>query len=509
VTFVDYEVAAGAGLDYGSFGGRAQFGLGRGALLVQFHQRSFDDYRSPRETVDNSSSRDSGGLVRGVVPIGAGRIDLGLQINRARDLSRPTEEPDVSRTVYPLEDSDRLTLAYDLPGRGGFSRFELRAFAGRYRLITERVTVDTCTSTTCVSTCTSTTCVSRSDVRANDASLKLIAVRPGRRGLLRLGIDLVSRFGLQAEDRVEDHPSGGPPVVISDMKTIRDARRFDSALFVEGEHSPGSRAFSLSAGIRGDAVSTRNSGGSLGDRDTNQSAISGYAGMTWRAGAGIETTIQVSRGFRDPSLSDRYFQGTTGRGTIIGNPDLEPETTRQFDLAFRVQREQARFAAYGYLYRIHDLVERYESAPDMFAFRNRGEEEIFGLEVEWNVEIRPRLSARFTATYARGEILDDGSNPDDIPGDSLAISLLHRPGDRWWWQGRVRGVRSDNRPGPTERATPGYAVLDASVGFNLSEAFRIRLNLNNLTDKEYPSSPDSRSPLALGRSAALTLAGRF
>ncbi|MCZ6695520.1 MAG: TonB-dependent receptor plug domain-containing protein, partial [Acidobacteria bacterium] len=46
VTFVDYEVAAGAGLDYGSFGGRAQFGLGRGAVLAQFHQRSFDDYRS-------------------------------------------------------------------------------------------------------------------------------------------------------------------------------------------------------------------------------------------------------------------------------------------------------------------------------------------------------------------------------------------------------------------------------------------------------------------------------
>ena len=174
VTFVDYEAAAGAGLEYASFGARAQIALGRGAVLAQFHQRSFDDYRSPRGTVDNSSARDSGGLVRGLVPIGAGRIDIGLQINRARDLSRPTEEEesDPSRTVYPLEDSDRLTLAYDLPGRGAFSGFELSGFVGRYRLITERATVDTSTSTTRIS---------QSDVEAGDASLKFIAIRPGGR----------------------------------------------------------------------------------------------------------------------------------------------------------------------------------------------------------------------------------------------------------------------------------------------------------------------------------------
>ena len=164
-------------------------------------------------------------------------------------------------------------------------------------------------------------------------------------------------------------------------------------------------------------------------------------------------------------------------------------------------------------------MERFEPAPcpdiptkclvEMFTFRNRGEEEIFGLEVEWDVEIRPRLSARFIVSHARGEILDDGSDPDDIPGDSLALSLFHRPGDRWWWQGRVRAVRSDDRFGPTERATPGYAVLDASFGFDVSDALRIRLNLNNITDKGYPSSQDARSPLAPGRSAALTLSGRF
>jgi outer membrane receptor protein involved in Fe transport len=37
----------------------------------------------------------------------------------------------------------------------------------------------------------------------------------------------------------------------------------------------------------------------------------------------------------------------------------------------------------------------------------------------------------------------------------------------------------------------------------------VRLNLGNLADKEYLASADDRTPLAPGRSAALTLAGRF
>ena len=51
--------------------------------------------------------------------------------------------------------------------------------------------------------------------------------------------------------------------------------------------------------------------------------------------AGFSATAQVARGFRDPTLSDRYFRGPTGRGFITGNPDLEPETSLQCDGALR------------------------------------------------------------------------------------------------------------------------------------------------------------------------------
>lgn len=494
-----FETAAGAGEGFAAFGGEVNIPVAGGALLAQFHQRSFDDYDSPREEVDNSSARDLGGLVRGLIPMGEARLTLGFQADRGRDISRPARDSDTARTVYPLEDSDRFTMSLDLGGRSGFTSLELRGFLGRYRLLTERHTVES----------TTTTRTSRADVDADDASLRFVATRPVPRGVLRTGLDVTGRFNLHAENEITERVSGGASTLISHDRAIEDARRIDTGVFLEVERALGSsERSSVAAGLRGDDISSSNRGGFFDDRSRSDGALSGYAAFTWRVGEAFSTSVQVARGFRDPQLSDRYFRGVTARGLITGNPDLDPETTRQLDVAVRASAGPVDLALFGYLYEVRHLVERFEIAADEFAFRNRGEEEIIGLELEADLRIKPTISARATVGYARGTIEDDGSDAADIPPDSLTLSLLHRPAS-WWWQLRLRAVARDDRPGPTESVTPGHVVIDASLGLKLSEALELRLNLGNLTDKEFPNGSDSHAPLAPGRSAAVTLAGRF
>jgi outer membrane receptor protein involved in Fe transport len=114
-------VLAGAtGTPYGTAGVEANLPLGKGALLLQGHARRFGDYSSPEGEVENSSAEDAGFLVRGLTPLGASRLSLGLQVDRARDVERPSSETD-RRTVYPTEDSDRLTLALERADWKGFS----------------------------------------------------------------------------------------------------------------------------------------------------------------------------------------------------------------------------------------------------------------------------------------------------------------------------------------------------------------------------------------------------
>jgi outer membrane receptor protein involved in Fe transport len=237
--------------------------------------------------------------------------------------------------------------------------------------------------------------------------------------------------------------------------------------------------------------------------------VSGYGALRWRLGDGWEASLQLARGFRDARLSDRYFKGVTGRGEVTGNPDLDPETSRQLDLALRGKAGPLQIAAYGYLYRIRDLIERYRIDEDSFGFRNRNEEEIHGFELEADWLMRPKLSLRTTIGLARGEIREDGSDPDDIPADTLTLSLHHRPTERIWWRLDATAVDADERPGPTERETHGYGVFDAAAGYRFDHGLELRLLLGNLTDKSYLSSSDEKAPLAPGRSAAIVLAGRF
>jgi len=88
---------------------------------------------------------------------------------------------------------------------------------------------------------------------------------------------------------------------------------------------------------------------------------------------------------------------------VTGNPDLQPETSLQFDVAVRFTASRYRVAVYAYHYRIDDLIERYETAPDTFTFRNRGQARIRGVELELQGDLaRDGASKRPGSCRGRG-----------------------------------------------------------------------------------------------------------
>ncbi len=494
-----WELSAGVGREFASGGLEVNAPLGKGALLVQTRARSASDYRSPDGVVENSSSRDRGALLRALLPSGRTRMTFGLRIDRGREIERPRADPNDRRTVYPEENSERLTFGALLPVPRGLDSLELDAFVGSYRLITDRVDVGPGGG------------VERADVDANDASVRLIGVRPWAAGLLRIGLDASSRFDLEARNfAFRRLPNGGLEQVVSDT-AIESARRIAAGLFVELDRPLPRLSGSLSAGLRGDRVETTNEGGGFGDLSTRNDSPSGYAAFTWHPAARWFASLQYAHGFRDARLSDRYFSGVTGRGRIVGNPDLEPETSDQLDLAVHASLGALRLGLFGYRYRIEDLIERFRVAgqDDLFTFANRGEVELRGVELEADLELARGLDLRVTANWAEGRILDDGSAPNDVPPEVLTLALRRRLPGRLWWRVSVSAFAPDDDPGSTEIATPGYAVVDAAAGFELGAGLEARVLAGNLLDRRYPDSSDEDAPLAPGFSLALVLAGRF
>ena len=114
-----------------------------------------------------------------------------------------------------------------------------------------------------------------------------------------------------------------------------------------------------------------------------------------------------------------------------------------------------------------------------------------GIELEGSFDLTKTLAARLGVGVVRGEILDDGTTPSDIPADRLTFSLVQTL-RRWWWRATAAAVAKKDDVGPTEIATPSYRTLDASVGVKVFRELEVRLHGWNLTDDWHGAIPDGK-----------------
>jgi iron complex outermembrane receptor protein len=439
-----------------------------GAILAAVHARRADDGEDARgATIANSGYRDRGLMLRFVRDASFGRVRAGLMTSQARDIGAPTS--DTVLTVYPDERATLATFAIDQQRSGFLTSAALRASIGSYAITTNRIR---------------TTGVESASVKAHDGSFRLSGERARGRSRIAAGVDFVSRFDVRA------NPS------------IDDATRTDLGLYGtwSGTITP---LLHLGGGLRADRVASENRGGFYGDITRNDTALSGFGAATVGPFSGVSITGQIATGYREPTISDRYFRGISGRGFVIGNPLLEPERSTQLDAGIRWSGARSRAALYAYHYQIRNLVERFRAGND-FQFRNRGEAEVRGVELELQQRLMPSLDLQIGSAIARGEDVASGAPLDDIAPPTLHVSL------RWAAaRGSAFATASrygrDDRPGPVETTRAGYAELDLGGGWRIAPRLELRVVVRNVTNSRHFGSADAVAAFAPGRTVIVAL----
>lgn len=474
-------------------------GLAAGGVLVQAHVRNADDYDSPEGEVFNSGWQDSGVLAHFSHEVAKGVLTAAWQGDYARDVGRPRTNSRTVRFYYPFEDSNRFTASYEIPDVAGFERLSFTGFLG---------TFDQRTDQDRFATATTGRSIERADISANDFHVRGGAERLFHNVRLELGVDVNGRYGLEALDINQAFDLDGSLTRDTTNVSVENARRIDTGLYVQAEGAVAGM-LRLSGGARFDRVTTTNVAGYFGDRSTDNSAGSGFGAATVGPFEGFSLTAQVSRGFRDPLLSDRYFRGPSGRGFITGNPDLTPETSLQLDLGGRYTFNQTQVGVFYYQYRIDDLIERYQTDVDFFFFRNRGRARIRGFEVEARSDLGKGYSVQVAGNISRGTLLDNDASLDDIAPDMISVVGRKDFARRIYAQARLALVAEDDRPGPSEVDAPGATLVDVGAGWFVIPQLEIRGIVRNLLNESYFASPDPRWVLAPGRSASVTAVVQF
>jgi hemoglobin/transferrin/lactoferrin receptor protein len=489
----------GAGVPDRRLDGTVSKGFGPGGLLVAGHVRDVEDYHGPDEEVVNSGWSDSGFLFRAERRAGAGLFTASWQSDFGRDIERPRNNSNVVRFYYPYEDSHRFNASYERGGVGGLDLLRISGYVGSFEQRTDQDRF---------ATPTRPRDIERADISASDFQIRTSAEEAIGRGRIEFGLDINGRFGLEAQDIIVLYDLAGNVDSETDTVSIESAHKTDFGAFAQIDAPVGPK-FSVSAGLRGDYVQNENTGGFFGDRSISNGAAAGLAAVTAGPFANVTLTAQVSRGFRDPTLSDRFFRGPTGRGFITGNPDLEPERSLQVDLGARYASGRLRLAGYFYHYRIDDLVERYDTEPDFFFFRNRGRAQIRGFEVESQTGLGRGYTLELGAQVGRGRALDDDAALDDISTDSISVVVRKAISDSLMVFSRIARYAEDDRPGPSEIEAPGHTNLDVGASWTPTKRFELRGSVKNLLNEEYYASPDMRFVAAPGINGSITALVRF
>jgi outer membrane receptor protein involved in Fe transport len=312
---------------------------------------------------------------------------------------------------------------------------------------------------------------------------------------LRYGLDSFNRRSVDSLESVTE-PGPGEP---ESIRSLEGAELDEAGLFGAASGNWGKALWQ--AGGRFSWARQQN--GSDSARDL--SAWNGFGGLTWLFTERLELRAGIDSGLRFPSLSELFYTGTTGRGSVIGNPELSSERSLNSEISLRWLGKRLFLSGLLFRNRVDDYIERYLVDPDLvlYTYNNLSSGTISGFELQGLY-----LTAQGWKLFWAGHRLhgrDAAGLPlSDIPPDEIQVGFSHEMDD-WTFRSRLalRSAKADISG--EEQAIPSATLLSASASYQISPQWKISLSANNLLDEEYYPSADNKAPLAQGRSFALRL----
>jgi len=489
------SVSAGAGLPERRADVELSHGYGRGGVMAGVRWREFDDYRSPEGVVPHSSWRDAGARLQWSHGVGATRFSAGWQSDVATDIHRPRNDSNAIIATSPFERTHRLTMAFERAAWGAWRDLRIEGFAGaaEERIEQNRLAVPGRPRR-----------VDRTDASARDLQVRATARRWLAGLRLSAGGDLQRRSAVSSTDTAFQYNTAGALASTVMTASLEFANRTAVGVFADVSRVIGTW-LTVSGGVRVETIHGTNRGGFFGDRTIDHQAVAASGAVTLAPIRSLAVTVQAARGFREPTLTERFSRGPVGRGFLVGNPELRPETSRQFDLTVRYSAGRVDLHGAAYRYNIDNLVERYTAGVDLFGVRNRGRARLTGAEIGARLDVGAGVSFDLVGQVSRGRDAVDDSPLNDIAPHSLALIARHAWRTRLSSYLRIAGVADHERAGPAEVRTPGYTLVDAALSWHLTPAVDVRATIRNALDASYFSSAGPRWVLAPGRQGLLTI----
>lgn len=322
-----------------------------------------------------------------------------------------------------------------------------------------------------------------------ESNWKLLA--PSFEGLW--GVDGFQRANINATEQELAYSDNQ----LTESQSLNDAAEREVAVFATLNQFIGETKWQMGTRLIHNQQSNHNQASS------SDNAVTGFIGLSTPVSSHALLTANIGTGIRFPTVSERFYTGTTGRGEVLGNPELAKERSVSFDVGWQYGDRDKQYSVNLYHQKVTDYIERIEVSPGMLTYRNLTNAVINGVELDSNFVLNQNWQLGLGGMYIKGE--DQANNSvSDIPASRLQGRTKYQTGD-WSVDLSLQYRFSRDDFGSGEKATPAAWVGKVAFEHELNDNFNVSVFVDNVLDEEYFSSSDDVAPYAEGRNFGVRL----
>ncbi len=273
------------------------------------------------------------------------------------------------------------------------------------------------------------------------------------------GLHHLSFGGEWRSDEVDDASSYGV--------NLESKGSDSSGLFLQDDWSINSST-RLLAGVRWDST------------DEWGSEFSPRLGIGWKLARGYDLRLNYGEAFRQPSVGELYFPGS-------GNPDLQPETSKSWEISLGRLKGKSSPNEYRFNYFHTEIDDLINFDYISYSMLNIGKATIDGIEFIVDTTYTEDISSTLQLSWLDAK---DGDDQDLLRRPEWSGTFTLRGAFSEAWRGDLNLLYVGERPDIDalsfeEVTSPGFVTVDLALGFRLSDTLTLRLRGRNLLDRDY------------------------
>ncbi len=222
-------------------------------------------------------------------------------------------------------------------------------------------------------------------------------------------------------------------------------------------------------------------------------------GLVWRGIEDLAVRANWGQGFRVANAEDKYYLTTMGGGTIEPNPDLDPETSNNFELGARYTGDKLDLDVAAFLSLADDYINTKTIRDMRYRYENVGKATTYGIELTASYELPYNITPYASMTWMRrqfdyggilGETYDTGT-PDFTYRAGVRyehdFGLWTFTADTYARGATDRNEESESQGEITKTHHAGYTTANIELGalFGDERQYSVTAAVLNIFDKEY------------------------